>query len=460
MPRNVFRLIIIILLCQSANASRLPETLEITTNYGNYTNLTSVFSSLFHYTITRQGVQFSIVNISQPGLTNFGQKTLSPFNAPTSNTAFTINFSFPLTGFSCDMGDTDIDADTLTLKAYSGENGTGVLLATVTDSLPSSTGFNFKHLTVGGAGIRSVVMQGGSTAQPNSVYYDNFVFISAPTNADFEQDSFDDFTIYRNGTWWTLWSINLFPFGQVLQFGISTDRAASGDYDGDGLADWCVYRNGVWYIQQQQGNLFRALTFGTAEDKPTPADYDGDGITDVAVWRPSTGVWYILRSSDNAVFIVQWGANGDIPVQGYYDADGKTDFAVFRPSTGVWYLLRSSDFQFEARQWGIDSDKVVPADYDGDGRTDIAVFRNGTWYIQNTRTSNVQIVQWGLSSDIPTPAKFRDRIDKFIFPDGTTKIAVFRPSSGIWYVLGSQGSYSKQWGANGDVPISSVTNMQ
>ncbi len=50
----------------------------------------------------------------------------------TSASAFVANFSSSLSGFSFEFGDFDQDRDTLTLSAYSGLNGTGTLLGTVT----------------------------------------------------------------------------------------------------------------------------------------------------------------------------------------------------------------------------------------------------------------------------------------------------------------------------------------
>ncbi|HSR92360.1 MAG TPA: FG-GAP-like repeat-containing protein [Gemmatimonadales bacterium] len=110
-----------------------------------------------------------------------------------------------------------------------------------------------------------------------------------------------------------------------------------------------------------------------------------------------------------------------------------------------------------ARQWGAAGDFCVPVDYDGDLRADLAVWRpsSGYWYILKSSTgydgSRPIVQQWGASGDIPVPADY----------DGNHKaeIAVWRPSDGGWYILFSghnpsgPASLTKQWGTWGDVPV-------
>jgi glucose/arabinose dehydrogenase len=232
---------------------------------------------------------------------------------------------------------------------------------------------------------------------------------------------------------------------------------ASADFDGDLKTDFSVFRpsNGVWYRLNSSNGSFSGTAFGQTGDIPTPEDFDGDNIVDIAVFRPSNGTWYYLRSSDGTFAGVQFGASGDVPAAGDYDGDAKADFTVFRPSNGVWYVLNSRNGLATGTAFGQNGDKPTAGDYDGDGRYDIAVFRpsNGVWYRNNSVNTfnsgvnnNFSAVAFGAGSDIPAQGDFDG--------DGRTDQAVFRPSTGVWYVLRSSNNASQAttFGANGDIP--------
>lgn len=79
------------------------------------------------------------------------------------------------------------------------------------------------------------------------------------------------------------------------------------------------------------------------------------------------------------------------------------------------------------------------ADFDGDGDTEIAVFRpsTGMWWIRGVRNT-----QWGEPGDIPVPADYNG--------DGTTETAIYRPSTRTWWIKGMP---AITWGDPTDIPV-------
>jgi len=280
---------------------------------------------------------------------------------------------------------------------------------------------------------------------------------------DFDGDGKVDFSIFRPGE--NTWYITK-PNGDFVatRYGLAEkDYLTPGDYDGDGKGDLAVYRDneGIWYVLRSSDNTFTGFRFGATGDEPVARDYDGDGKTDYAVARRTQGamIWYVWRSATNDWTSAQFGVSTDYTAPGDYDGDGKFDMAVQRPGTdsaqATFFVMNSSNSQMTVTQWGLNTDYVIPGDYDGDGKTDLAVVREGatpdsqlTWFVLRSDGNGFIIVGFGLTGfDYTTQGDYDG--------DGKTDIAIWRDSTGQFYVLrSSDGNVDIfKWGMTGDFPI-------
>ena len=209
-------------------------------------------------------------------------------------------------------------------------------------------------------------------------------------------------------------------------------------------------------------NAIGQLGDGTTTQRLTPGAVSGlsSGVTAVAAGDSHT----CARTSGGGV--VCWGYNANGQLGDGTTTDRLTPVAVSGLSSGVTAVAGgiyhtcalTSGGGVVCWGWnangqlgdGTTTDRLTPVvtiavivhapgDFNGDGTSDIAVFRpsTGTWYIKGQGS-----VAFGAVSDIPVPGDYNG--------DGKADIAVFRPSTGTWYL---RGIATVAFGASGDIPV-------
>jgi uncharacterized delta-60 repeat protein len=109
----------------------------------------------------------------------------------------------------------------------------------------------------------------------------------------------------------------------------------------------------------------------------------------------------------------------------------------------------NSATDFGLQRYNLSATPTQSSDFDGDAFTDSAVFRpsTGNWFILNSSTNTVTIDTFGANGDIPIDGDFDG--------DGRGDVSIFRPSDGTWFFKrSSDGSISgATFGGTGDRPI-------
>jgi hypothetical protein len=213
-------------------------------------------------------------------------------------------------------------------------------------------------------------------------------------------------------------------------FGLANDRPVAGDWDGTGMAKIGVFRGRNWYLDFNGSGRWegsaggdRAFAFGLINDRPVVGDWTGGGETKIGVFRPSTAHWYVDRNGNGRwdgcgvdQCLGPFGLSGDLPVAGDWNSTGTAKIGVFRPSTGKWYLDLNGDGRWNGcgidaclGPFGLPGDLPVVGDWDGTGETKIGVFRpsTGRWYLDNGSGNwsgcgkDLCLGPFGLPGDLP-----------------------------------------------------------
>jgi len=105
------------------------------------------------------------------------------------------------------------------------------------------------------------------------------------------------------------------------------------------------------------------------------------------------------------------------------DADGLDDLVAWNPTTGIFKTRILSSGQEEEFQLGLSTDIPIVADFFGDSRCERAVFRpsTGRWYIERNAS-----VGFGTTGDVPLALDVNG--------NGKAQLTVYRPSETNWWV--------------------------
>jgi len=205
-----------------------------------------------------------------------------------------------------------------------------------------------------------------------------------------------------------------------------------------------------WYVNIHTVNFPGGEIRGQVKIVSTPADFDGDGRTNIRVYRPTASAFYTLNnlnnSAPNNIFTNFFNGGSTLnSASDDYDGDGRSDFVLlFTFNGGLFHrILLTATNTVREVQFGLATDQVIPGDYDGDGKTDIAVFRRSTgfWYILQSSNNQFYGEAYGENSgdfrDIAVAGDF----DK----DGKADLTVIRGSSDglIWFTRRSSDRTSR-----------------
>ena len=248
-----------------------------------------------------------------------------------------------------------------------------------------------------------------------------------------------------------------------------------------------VYRpsTGEWFLDRNGSGTWEgcsidlcAQPFGGSDALPVVGDWNGSGTAKLGLFVPDASQW-LLDANGNGIWdgcgidicSQSFGEPTDIPVVGQWKKAGEERIAIFRPSEKRWHIDLNGDENLDRCK--IDKcaslsvyesgDVPVAGDWSGRGITQVGLFRpsTGQWFLNHDRNrvwngcaKDLCIGPFGGSGDLPVSGDWNGT--------GISKIGVFRPSTGEWFLdLNGNGKwdgpsvdlYVSGYGQAGDLPV-------
>ncbi|MCB0360945.1 MAG: hypothetical protein KDD44_14955, partial [Bdellovibrionales bacterium] len=163
--------------------------------------------------------------------------------------------------------------------------------------------------------------------------------------------------------------------------------------------------DGGFSIKNETSGAFSSFA-ATPGVRPLTGDFDGDGKQDIAaVWQLGR-LWTVKNGDNQLLFSAPWGVPGDTPLGCDLDGDGASDRVIVRLESNnlyTWHIALATGPVLSYSFGSIGDRPSCDKDFTGDGLPDLAVFRpsTGHWFLRDSSTGSTSQFSFGLAGDVP-----------------------------------------------------------
>jgi hypothetical protein len=248
---------------------------------------------------------------------------------------------------------------------------------------------------------------------------------------------------------------------------------------------------GQWFLDRSGNGIIDDCTidicvshFGQDGMLPVVGDWVVKGKSSIGTFDPATGSWHLDHGSftwdacgTGVTCISSFGQTGDFPMVKESSTSDQIVIGIYRPRSlnskrrstpSLWEFDANGDAKLggcttdSCFDFGVSGDLPVVGDWNGNGADKIGVFRPslGQWLLDLNGNS-----KWDGSPKDAILGPFGGVGDLPVVGDwdgsGKTKIGVFRPSTGEWFIDingngifdGCQVDVCRSFGQPGDLPV-------